>query len=218
MTDQISDSTLGIEIFPEFNTLYDLIAPEVQGMTDEQLDWTSEEYDWAGWSIRNQISHMSSLIYRWLVSRWGDVLFPEGDHGVGDLEGIAHSQYDRRMDDDKYHDIPAILKTLDEGIKLAQRVLNERNVGFLQAHTVLQNQSPLWVLQIKAHPTGITPSGKPNEGVMTLEAAIRHIYFEETTHLFNIQRLKRAQGLSAVVEVPRVGYWVVDGWDISEAV
>ena len=45
---------------------------------------------------------------------------------------------------------------------------------------------------------------------------MRHIYFEETTHLYNIQRLKKAQGLTAVVDVPRVGYWVVDGWDRSE--
>ena len=52
---------------------------------------------------------------------------------------------------------------------------------------------------------------------MTLEWTMRHIYFEETTHLYNIQRLKRAQGLSTVVDVPEVGYWVLDGWDRSEA-
>ena len=45
---------------------------------------------------------------------------------------------------------------------------------------------------------------------------MRNIYFEETTHLYNIQRLKRAQGLATAVEVPRVGYWVVEGWDTSE--
>ena len=70
---------------------------------------------------------------------------------------------------------------------------------------------------IKAHPTGITPADEPGKGVMLLEASIRHIYFEEITHLFNIQRLKRAQGLSTVSELPRVGYWTLDGWDISEA-
>ena len=89
MTDQISDGTMGIELFPEFNTLYDLLAPEVQGLTDEQLDWTSDEYDWAEWSIRNQISHMSSLIYRWLISRWGDVLFPDERRSRVDLRA-AH--------------------------------------------------------------------------------------------------------------------------------
>jgi hypothetical protein len=47
---------------------------------------------------------------------------------------------------------------------------------------------------------------------------LRHLYFEEVTHLYNVQRLKRAQGLPTVVVVPRVGYWVLDGWDRSEPV
>ena len=34
---------------------------------------------------------MSSLIYRWLLLRWGDVLYPEGGHGVEDVQGIANS-------------------------------------------------------------------------------------------------------------------------------
>jgi hypothetical protein len=47
----------------------------------------------------------------------------------------------------------------------------------------------------------------PNEGT------VRHLYFEALTHLYNIQRLKRAQGLSACVDLPRVGYYVLPGWD-----
>ena len=45
---------------------------------------------------------------------------------------------------------------------------------------------------------------------------MRHIYFEQTTHLYNIQHLKMAQGLPAAVDLPRVGYWVQNGWDRSE--
>ena len=52
---------------------------------------------------------------------------------------------------------------------------------------------------------------------MQLEGSIRHVYFEEITHLFNIQRLKRAQGLPTVSDLPKVGYWTLGGWDISEA-
>ena len=69
----------------------------------------------------------------------------------------------------------------------------------------------------KAHPSGDTQTDQPGTSLITLEWTMRHIYFEETTHLYNIQRLKRAQGLSTVVEVPEVGYWVIDGWDRSEA-
>ena len=70
---------------------------------------------------------------------------------------------------------------------------------------------------IKAHPTGMRPDANPSQGEMTLEATFRHMYFEEITHLYNVQRLKRAQGLPTVVDVPEVGYWVQEGWDRSEA-
>jgi hypothetical protein len=53
--------------------------------------------------------------------------------------------------------------------------------------------------------------------IMTLEGTFRHLYFEELTHLYNIQRLKRAQGLPTVVEIPRIGYWILEAWDRSEA-
>jgi hypothetical protein len=46
-----------------------------------------------------------------------------------------------------------------------------------------------------------------------LEGTGRHLYFEALTHLYNIQRLKRAQGLSAGIDLPRVGYYVLPGWD-----
>jgi hypothetical protein len=212
----ITPRSRGTALFPEYATLYDLIAREVEGLTDAQLDWKSDKWEWSKWSIRTQLSHMASLIYRWLLVRWGDTLFPTGEHGVEDLKSIAQSEFDRRMDDNQYWELPAIMKKLKEGIALAQRVLATHNVGFLRTHTVTHQRSPQWVLMYKAHPTGIEPAAPVDVGTMTLEATMRHIYFEETTHLYNIQRLKKAQGLPAVVEVPRVGYWVLDGWDRSE--
>ena len=218
MTNQsITDDSPGSALFPEFRTLYDLIAREVEGLTDEQLDWTSDAFDWAEWSIRNQVSHMASLIYRWLILRWGDQLFPAGDHGVDDVQGLAASPYDRRMDDTKYYDLPVILEKLSDGIQLIQRVLDERDVRFLRAHTVTVDSRAQWTLMLKAHPTGVTPTPDGGMRIMQLEATMRHIYFEEVTHLFNIQRLKRAQGLQTVSDVPEVGYWTLDGWDRSEA-
>ncbi len=214
---QINDDSPASALFPEFDTLYDLIANEAEGLTDEQLDWTSEEYAWAEWSIRNQLSHMASLTYRWLILRCGDTLFPDGDHGIEEVQSIADSPSDRRLDDDKYWELPAILEILDGGIQLAQRVLSERSVGFMRSHSVASEMSASWDLMLQAHPTGISISEDGTKRIMNFEAMVRHIYFEETTHLFNIQRLKRAQGLPTVSEVPRVGYWAVDGWDVSEA-
>ena len=218
MTNQpITDESPGSALFPEYDALYELIANEVEGLTDEQLDWTSHDYGWAEWSIRVQLSHMASLIYRWLILRWGDVTFPDGEHGVEDVDGLAASPFDRRMDETKYYDLPVILSKLQEGIDLTRRVLSERNVGFLRAHSVTVTLNESWGLMIKAHPTAVTPTEDPSTVNMQMEGSIRHVYFEEITHLFNIQRLKRAQGLSTVSNLPRVGYWALDGWDISEA-
>ena len=218
MTSQaITDESPGSALFPEFDTLYELIANEVEGLTGEQLDWTSEEYGWAEWSIRVQLSHMASLIYRWLILRWGDVTFPNGEHGVEDVEGLAASPDDRRMDETKYYELPVILTKLREGVDLARRVLSERNVGFLRAHSVTVTLNESWGLMIKAHPTAVTPTEDSSTVTMLMEGSIRHVYFEEITHLFNIQRLKRAQGLATVSDLPSVGYWTLDGWDRTEA-
>ena len=186
------------------------------GLSDEELDFDSPRWEWAEWSIRRQLSHMSSLVYRWLILRWGDTLFPGGDHGVEDVPGLADSRFDRRMDEDRYWELADVLRQLEGGIDLALRVLRERSVDFLRSNTYLMDWSAQWPLMVEAHPTGVTPSPEPGKAVMTLEATMRHIYFEETTHLYNIQRLKRAQGLPAVVRAPRVGYWTLDGWDSSE--
>ena len=39
---EISNNSLGIELFPEFKTLYALISSEVNGLDDAQLDFTSD--------------------------------------------------------------------------------------------------------------------------------------------------------------------------------
>ena len=212
----IDENSPGSALFPEYATLYDLINSEVEGLSDEHLDFESDQWEWSKWSIRRQLSHMASLLYRWMLIRWGDSLFPQGDHGVRDLEGVAESDSDRRMDEKTYWKLPTVMQELRSGIDLAQRVLRERDVGFLRRHTYLMDQAPHWQLMIKAHPSGVTHTNDPEKANITLEATIRHMYFEEVTHLYNIQRLKRAQGLSAIANVPRVGYWTVDGWDTSE--
>ncbi len=218
MTDkQITDDSPASALFPEFDSLYDLIAVEVEGLTDEQLDWSSESYGWSEWSIRVQLSHMASLIYRWLILRWGEVTFPDGEHGIEDVEGLGASPYDRRMDDAKYYELPTILTKLREGIELARRVLSGRSVGFVRAHSVTQTLNEGWALMIQSHPSGVSATEQANHMTMNLEGSMRHIYFEEITHLFNIQRIKRAQGLKTVSDLPRVGYWTIEGWDVSEA-
>ena len=211
----IPDDAPAARLFPEFDGLYDLIAREVDGLTGEQLDFVSDRWGWSEWSIRMQLSHMASLTFRWMLIRWVDVLFPDG-HGVEDVPGMADSPSDRRLDDTVYGDIDVIMAKLREGIDLVRSVLSSHDAGFARSATIPYGMDGAWVLMSQAHPTGLTPGQDGGKGSMTLEATIRHVYFEETTHLYNIQRLKRAQGLPTAVEVPRVGYWVLPTWDRSE--
>ena len=95
-------------------------------------------------------------------------------------------------------------------------MLFRSSVGFLRSHTHERAVGDHWRLMQQAHSSGLTLVAESGKVAMTIEATLRHIYFEETTHLYNIQRLKRAQRLPVMVEVPRVGYWVLDGWDRSE--
>tara|TARA_Y100000590_G_scaffold327866_1_gene372227 strand:+ start:324 stop:968 length:645 start_codon:yes stop_codon:yes gene_type:complete len=213
MTDK---SDPAINFFLEFETLYSIIASEITDLTDEQLDYTSDNWEWAGWSIRNQISHMSLLILRWLISRWGSTIFPLGDHGVANIEKLSQSKSDGRLDDDIYWEINELSNLLEQFINLAIRVLKDNSMEFMASKKIDRDATPQWEMMAKAHPHGVTSEGSPAKGSMTLEATMRHIYFEEITHLYNIQRLKKAQGLRINSVIPEVGYWTLEDWDRSE--
>ena len=208
----LTDDSPGSDLFPEFSSLYDLIASEVDSLTEGQMDFESQEWDWSKWSIRRQLCHMASVPVGWLLVTWGDTLFP--DASVRAQKFKTRTQYSLPT--------TAIMQELKESTDLVQAVLEERSVAFLRDQVYILRWRPdwgdsmSWELMLKAHPTGLTPTGDPTVATMTLEATIRHLYFEEITHLYNIQRLKRAQGLPPVVNLPRVGYWAVEGWDTSE--
>ena len=209
-------SDAAINFFPEFETLYGLIANEIGALSDEQLDYTSDNWEWAGWSIRNQMSHMALLIPVWLVLRWGSTIFPLEDHGITNIKKITQSKSDRRLDDDIYWEIDDLSRLLKQFINLAIKVLKDNSLEFMASKKIDRDATPQWEMMAKAHPHGVTSEGTPAKGSMTLEATMRHIYFEEITHLYNIQRLKKAQGLPINSVVPEVGYWTLEDWDRSE--
>jgi hypothetical protein len=75
----------------------------------------------------------------------------------------------------------------------------------------------LWAEHPEIFPGGVKDyPGDASKVYMTLEASFLHRYYEYVAHLFNVQRLKKAQGLEPVVEVPFVGYWALADWDRSE--
>ena len=215
---QLSDNAPATALFPQFESeLHHMFSTEVQGLSDTNLDFESDRWDWSKWSIRRNLSHVASGDFRWLLLRWGQQLFPEGLPDVGDVDSISASPYDRRLDEGKYWELDDILAKLREGLGLCHSVLLVETVGSLRRKEIKTENNAQWQLFSQAHRTGIRPDpDDPSQAYMSLEATMRHRYFEHITHLYNMQRLKRAQGLTASVEIPFEGYWALPEWDRSE--
>ena len=214
----ITDDSPGAVLFPQFQTeIYEMFRREVEGLTDEQLDFESDQWGWSQWSIRRNLSHVASGDFRWLLQRWGAPLFPEGFPDIGDWAGIIESSYDRRLDEEKYWQVADILPVLRRGLDLSLSVMERETVASMRSREVQANiGGQLNWLQV--HPNGVRPDPEqPGQGYITLEATFRHRYYEYITHLYNIQRMKRAQGLATVIEIPFEGYWAMSDWDRSEA-
>ena len=128
----ITDDAPGTVLFPEYAELYELIAREVTGLTDTQLDFSSDQWAWADWSIRRQLSHMASLMYGWMIVRLGPTLFPDGNHGIDDIQNLTAPGFDRRLDDRRYQalsDLPVILHALQDAIAPKLRVWTKKRFG-----------------------------------------------------------------------------------------
>ena len=218
MTQQeISGDSPGTVLFPQFrNEIFDMYVEELAGLTDEQLDFQSDQWGWSEWSIRRNVSHVASGDFRWLLQRWGERLFTEGLPEIEDWDGIIASPYDRRLDETKYWEMDAILAVFRKGLDFSLSVLEAETVDSLRSKELPSNiGGQLHWLQ--AHPSGVRPDpADPAQGYISLEATFRHRYFEYLTHLYNIQRLKKAQGLPAVVAIPFEGYHALPDWDRSE--
>ncbi len=205
-------------LFPQFSDqLYQMISFEVQDLTDAQLDFESEQWDWSKWRIRRQVSHVASGDFRWFWSRWGEDLFPEGLTNSREIEALLDSPYDRRLDESKFWVLDDLLGILRKGFDFAWSVLSSETVGSMRSKEIESADNDLWSGIRQANYTGIRlKPNHPGRIYISLEATFRHRYFEHITHLYNVQRLKRAQGLVPVADVPMEGYLALPTWDLSQ--
>ena len=214
---EIRGDTRGIELFPQFRQeIYDMYRQELAGLTDEQLDFTSDRWGLSEWSIRFNLSHVASGDFRWLLQRWGENLFTDGLPEIDDWEGIIDSPYDRRLDETKYWDVDSIFGVMRKSLDFVCSILEAETVDSMRSKELRSSVSGQlhW---LEAHPSGVREDpNDPPWGYIDLEATFRHRYFEYMTHLYNIQRLKKAQGLEVAVDVPEVGYHALPSWDRSE--
>ncbi len=218
-TDNLSNDAPATALFPQFERqIYQWVAAEVQGLSDAQLDFESDQWEWSKWSIRRNLSHMASGDLRWIWSRWGGVLFPNGSPNGEEYDRLLDSPFDRRLDENLYWQPADLLEKLMLGLDLCWSVLSAETVGSLRSKELESPATGLFTQYPQLFPGGVRPvPGDSSKVYINLETTFRHRYYEFTTHLFNVQRLKRAQGLSGAIEIPADGYWALPEWDRSEA-
>ena len=127
------------------------------------------------------------------------------------------SKYDRRLDDDIFWDVEVLQDKLSQSLQLAQDILaRDAAEGVLSKEATVdfggafERHPELYEGEVRQSP------GDPPQWHVKVGAVMRHMYYELITHLYNIQRLKRAQGLQAKVPLPEAGYWMLPAWDRSE--
>ena len=219
MADQnLPDDAPATELFPQFPyKVYEMVSAEVGGLTDAQLDFETDRWEWGKWSIRRNLSHVSSGDVRWLWGRWGSQIFPDGHPNAEELDSIVNTPHDRRLNEDLYWEPEAILGKLWEGLALCRSVLAGETAASLRTKELEEAATSLHGRYRHLFPGGVREAPHDSSRIfITLETTFRHRYFEYTTHLFNIQRLKRAQVLPVRVYIPRQGYWTDESWDRSE--
>ncbi|MCH7713708.1 MAG: hypothetical protein IIC99_08810 [Chloroflexi bacterium] len=216
--EELPDYAPAIDLFPQFaDELFQMVSAELAGLTDEQLDFESDRWGWSQWSIRRNLSHMASGDFRWFWQRWRQELFPNGLPNGDEIDRLLDSPHDRRLDENLYWEIDVLLAKLRQALDFTWEILEGESVGSCRSREIEANNSGMWVDLMNAGYRGIRLNDSdPTKLYITLEATFRHRYFEYITHLYNIQRLKRAQGLTAVAQIPMEGYLALPGWDLSE--
>ena len=206
------------DIYPTFSAFHRMVAEEIEGLTDQQMDWESDQWEWAVWSIRRDISHIASHLFRQylLPKYWGDVLFPDDKPFQQDLHDLA-ALPTRRLHEDRWWSTEAIMEKLDQGLALVQSIMARETLESIRQKTIVYDTEPGYNHLAHWYPGTCWPHPElPGHWVMTLEGSLHHSECELITHLYNIQRHKRAQGILARVPLPPIGYWTLKDWDRSE--
>lgn len=214
------------EIFPEYALLPEMYAMEVEGLTGEQLDKKQPGKSWGLWSIREQVSHMGFVNYRWFLQVWGKSLFGENLPRSKSLYDTGGA--DRLLAPERFHEIGDLLAAYEDGCRLALDILKNETLESLREKTKLREvprnyEWPSgdryidWLenVVLKIHPGGLwRDEKKDNVFHYNLEWTFRHVLWEGFAHLKTIQAHKQAQGIeSKVVLDDSAGYLAALNWE-----
>jgi hypothetical protein len=119
-------------------------------------------------------------------------------------------KFDRCLDETLYWELEVLLDKVKLGVDWATQVVTTVPVETLRATHSVHTGTPFWRHVMQVIPRGAwIDEQDPRRFHYTLEASLWMLYWEVLTHLYTIQRLKRAQGLTPYVNVPRVGYLIL---------
>ena len=213
-------------LFPEYPQIVELYALETKGLPGEILLRTREEKSWGLWSIRDQVSHAASLPYRWLLVRWGDILF--GDDPPRDRKLL--DRFDGRMMKNEYYpQIQQLIDVMRDSFALAWETLGAESPESLRDGRRISERVPPGMkrpgtgedvrkwresVTLKAHPTGVwIDPDDPELFHYNLEYTFRHLLWEAYAHLKTIQMHKKEEGMEPVARIPQDGYVSLLRWD-----
>ncbi len=220
------DSRSATDIFPEYALLPEMYAQEVEGLNQEQLDKKQPGKSWGLWSIREQVSHMGYVNYRWFLQVWGKSLFGEELPRPKSLYDTGGA--DRLLDSERFHEMGDLLAAYEDGCQLALDILKNETLESLRGKTKIREvpRSYEWPsgdkyidwlenVVLKIHPDGFwRDEKKDNVFHYNLEWTFRHVLWEGYAHLKTIQAHKQAQGFEAKIMLDEgVGYLAALTWE-----
>ncbi len=213
-------------LFPAYPQVVELFTQETLDLREATLLRRREEKAWGLWSIQDQVSHVASLPYRWLLVRWGAVLF--GDDLPRETKLLDRFD-DRMMKREYYPKIQGLINVMRDSFSLAWEVLgaestksirDERNVservsvGMRRPGTNEDVRKWRENVTLKAHSTGVWID--PHDAELfryNLEYTFRHMLWEAYAHLKTIQMHKKEENMKPIGRIPQDGYISVLKWE-----
>ncbi|MDP6084839.1 MAG: hypothetical protein QGF68_02120 [Nitrospinota bacterium] len=216
----MTEDALGATLFPDYPKIPGWYAREVEGLTDAQLDFTDERVEWMKWGVRRQLSHAAFVHFHWLVNQWAPQVFGPDDE-MPDFDAEACASRDRRFDEETHRTPDRLLFRMEEGVSLVRLILGRETIREMRRKELDRVVEPgarypsgdsvldFWRVAERINPDIRVDPKNENRFLINLVGMMRQMYLECLIHLYTIQRLKRAQGLEAVVEIPREGYMLL---------
>jgi hypothetical protein len=198
---------------PSYSLVPKWLRAELDGLTPQQLDFDDRNpaREWMWWSIRRQVSHIAWDALVFTHRRCSSLLWPDGNdpqpvnwdhHHLG-----PKMKYDRVLDETLFWEPPDLLQMVDLGVSWLERVVGEHSIETLRATRESVRGTEFWRYVIQTLPRGAGPDPDRSGFIRyDLESSLWMVFYEMSAHVRTVQRLKLAQGVEPVVDLPRFGY------------